>query len=102
MESISSRLDSVIRKDLLPSSGKKTAIAAWMAASKRNIRYRFTAAEFFLSHNTTPMTRATSMEKMKEAIFLTTAAFLPKYFISTGSVTIPTIIKVETKAAICI
>ena len=48
------------------------------------------------------MINATTNEKIKAAPFRRSVAFLPKYFISTGIVTTPTIISVDTKAAICI
>ena len=40
-------------------------------------------------------------EKIKANPFLNSVIFLPKYFISTGMVTIPTIIRDEINAAIC-
>jgi len=47
------------------------------------------------------MTIATIYEKTNAEIFRTIAAFFPKYLISRGTVTIPTIINVEMKTAIC-
>jgi hypothetical protein len=47
------------------------------------------------------MTAATRKEKKKARIFLMKAVLTPKYLISTGRVNTPTIMRVETKAAIC-
>jgi len=47
------------------------------------------------------MKNATTNENMNEVAFLTIVAFFPKYLISMGIVTMPTIISVDMKAAIC-
>jgi hypothetical protein len=57
--------------------------------------------EKYLNHNrvtTKLIAKATINEKPKARRFLCMVNFLPKYFISTGIVTIPTIIRVEIKA----
>jgi len=48
------------------------------------------------------MTIATTNENTYARAFLKMAALLPKYLISTGIVTIPTIIKVEINTANCV
>ena len=56
---------------------------------------------FFIYITTIPIMSATIKEKKNANIFRRIEIFLPKYLISTGSVIIPTIIRVETKVAIC-
>ena len=65
----------------------------------RNTRYLF--SNFFIYITTIPIIAATRKEKKNANTFLRIEIFLPKYLISTGIVIIPTIISVDTKAAIC-